>query len=198
MNTHINRINFFPYSSEKLQIFLLQGLTYYLVGADITDYFNYGFTEDTWQAYCSRQRRMRVNESGAGLPAGPGGSSHHYNRTSQINTSGLSNGKISTNNVNSAPSSIPTLGSSTQPIRISTVGTRLQSGNINSVGSPDMEAAESKQEPAPISVMTSDKRIYSKKVMDGIDPSASGAPTADFSLPPPGNLAGISAKSTEF
>ena len=141
---------------------------------------------------------MRVNESGAGLPAGPGGSSHHYNRTSQINTSGLSNGKISTNNVNSAPSSIPTLGSSTQPIRISTVGTRLQSGHINSVGSPDMEAAENKQEPTPISVMTSDKRIYSKKVMDGIDPSGSGAPTADFSLPPPGNLAVISAKSSEF
>ena len=65
------------------------------LGADITDYFNYGFTEDTWQAYCSRQRRMRVNESGAGLPAGPGGSSHHYNRTSQINSSAMSNGKIS-------------------------------------------------------------------------------------------------------
>jgi len=36
-------------------------------GADITDYFNYGFTEDTWAAYCNRQRRMRINESGAGL-----------------------------------------------------------------------------------------------------------------------------------
>ena len=23
-------------------------------GADITDYFNYGFTEDTWAAYCNR------------------------------------------------------------------------------------------------------------------------------------------------
>ncbi|CAH1117847.1 unnamed protein product [Phaedon cochleariae] len=36
-------------------------------GADITDYFNYGFNEDTWRAYCERQKRMRVNESGAGL-----------------------------------------------------------------------------------------------------------------------------------
>lgn len=26
-------------------------------GADITDYFNYGFNEDTWRAYCERQRR---------------------------------------------------------------------------------------------------------------------------------------------
>ena len=23
-------------------------------GADITDYFNYGFTEETWAAYCNR------------------------------------------------------------------------------------------------------------------------------------------------
>ena len=37
-------------------------------GADLTDYFNYGFTEDTWAAYCSRQKRMRVNESGVGMP----------------------------------------------------------------------------------------------------------------------------------
>ncbi|XP_056644427.1 pre-mRNA 3'-end-processing factor FIP1 isoform X2 [Diorhabda carinulata] len=36
-------------------------------GADITDYFNYGFNEDTWRAYCERQKRMRVNESGVGI-----------------------------------------------------------------------------------------------------------------------------------
>jgi pre-mRNA 3'-end-processing factor FIP1 len=39
-----------------------------LTGADISDYFNYGFTEDTWNAYCQRQRRMRMTESGAGMP----------------------------------------------------------------------------------------------------------------------------------
>merc|ERR1712013_325367 len=39
-------------------------------GADITDYFNYGFSEDTWAGYCNRQRRLRVNESGAGLTGG--------------------------------------------------------------------------------------------------------------------------------
>lgn len=36
-------------------------------GADITDYFNYGFNEDTWRMYCERQKRMRQNESGVGL-----------------------------------------------------------------------------------------------------------------------------------
>lgn len=40
-------------------------------GADITDYFNYGFNEITWQAYCERQRRLRM-ESGAGVPASLG------------------------------------------------------------------------------------------------------------------------------
>lgn len=36
-------------------------------GADITDYFNYGFNEDTWRSYCERQKRFRVAESGVGL-----------------------------------------------------------------------------------------------------------------------------------
>ncbi|ALC47017.1 Fip1 [Drosophila busckii] len=36
-------------------------------GADITDYFNYGFNEETWRAYCERQKRFRVAESGVGL-----------------------------------------------------------------------------------------------------------------------------------
>ena len=37
-------------------------------GADITDYFNYGFTEDTWKVYCDRQRRLRGdNNSSQGV-----------------------------------------------------------------------------------------------------------------------------------
>ncbi len=47
-------------------------------GADITDYFNYGFCEETWSAYCNRQRRFRVQDSKVGLPvAGVGGAGHH-------------------------------------------------------------------------------------------------------------------------
>jgi len=30
-------------------------------GADITDYFNYGFNEDTWTKYCEKQRRLRID-----------------------------------------------------------------------------------------------------------------------------------------
>ncbi|CAL8271172.1 unnamed protein product, partial [Arctogadus glacialis] len=29
-------------------------------GADISEYFNYGFNEDTWKAYCGKQRRIRA------------------------------------------------------------------------------------------------------------------------------------------
>ncbi|KAL6110107.1 fip1l1 [Pungitius sinensis] len=29
-------------------------------GADLSDYFNYGFNEDTWKAYCEKQRRLRM------------------------------------------------------------------------------------------------------------------------------------------
>ena len=36
-------------------------------GADLTDYFNYGFTEETWRAYCDRQKRLRY-ESGNAMP----------------------------------------------------------------------------------------------------------------------------------
>lgn len=32
-------------------------------GADITDYFNYGFNEDTWKAYCEKQRKLRIDNN---------------------------------------------------------------------------------------------------------------------------------------
>ncbi|KAI4889999.1 hypothetical protein NFI96_010854, partial [Prochilodus magdalenae] len=32
-----------------------------LSGADLSDYFNYGFNEDTWKVYCDKQRRLRMS-----------------------------------------------------------------------------------------------------------------------------------------
>ncbi|XP_042168330.1 pre-mRNA 3'-end-processing factor FIP1-like isoform X1 [Oncorhynchus tshawytscha] len=29
-------------------------------GADLSDYFNYGFNEDTWKGYCDKQKRLRM------------------------------------------------------------------------------------------------------------------------------------------
>ncbi|CAF4200983.1 unnamed protein product, partial [Rotaria magnacalcarata] len=36
-----------------------------ILGADITDYFNYGFTEEIWAQYCDRQRRLRNDTTAA-------------------------------------------------------------------------------------------------------------------------------------
>ncbi|CAG5115008.1 unnamed protein product, partial [Candidula unifasciata] len=33
-------------------------------GADINDYFNYGFTEETWKAYCEKQKLLRSEAAG--------------------------------------------------------------------------------------------------------------------------------------
>lgn len=33
-----------------------------MLGADITDYFNYGFNEVTWRAYCAQQKMMRESK----------------------------------------------------------------------------------------------------------------------------------------
>ena len=30
------------------------------LGADLSDYFNYGFTEESWKQYCEKQRRVRM------------------------------------------------------------------------------------------------------------------------------------------
>ncbi|CAF1545141.1 unnamed protein product [Adineta ricciae] len=47
-------------------IFLIE---LFCTGADITDYFNYGFTEETWAQYCDRQRRLRADNNLARLNA---------------------------------------------------------------------------------------------------------------------------------
>uniref|UniRef100_T1JB43 Pre-mRNA polyadenylation factor Fip1 domain-containing protein n=1 Tax=Strigamia maritima TaxID=126957 RepID=T1JB43_STRMM len=46
-------------------------------GADITDYFNYGFNEDTWKAYCEKQRKLRLEAAG-GSPAGLAAAKPHH------------------------------------------------------------------------------------------------------------------------
>lgn len=36
-------------------------------GANLSDYFNYGFDEDTWRAYCSKQIHHRLHRSGSSI-----------------------------------------------------------------------------------------------------------------------------------
>lgn len=53
----INGVPLFEYDIDSLQP---DEKPWRKPGADITDYFNYGFTEDTWVKYCEKQKRMRT------------------------------------------------------------------------------------------------------------------------------------------
>ena len=158
-------------------------------GADITDYFNYGFTEETWAAYCNRytyfyiciciiclyfqfsysphrQRRMRVNESGVGLAL-----------TGQ--TPILTNNKVTS--LGASSGAIPTLGAAPGTTAIQSLGAGAASGNgVNmtkilsgpppSSGPPSVASIPAKKdEPSGITVMTHEKRIYSNKVSVDLD-----------------------------
>jgi pre-mRNA 3'-end-processing factor FIP1 len=160
--------------------FTLMKSNYFLPGADITDYFNYGFTEDTWAAYCNRQHRIRKADTGA-IAIHPGASAR---ANMQINP------------LHSVPSksSIPTVGAAA-PNRLPTVVNRT---SIPPPGAPNTSIPPPASGPPPggdlgprgdgpqnipssssgsgIAVMTHEKRHqYNKKPMD-----------VDFSMPPPG------------
>lgn len=48
--------------SEKFLklMYFIPVVVWVLTGADLSDYFNYGFNEDTWKAYCEKQKRLRM------------------------------------------------------------------------------------------------------------------------------------------
>jgi len=142
-------------------------------GADITDYFNYGFTEETWAAYCGRQKRMRLNESGAGLPNNPSSGA----------PMGLAPREFSGRSHNGG--TIPTLGQ----------GKRLgaPSDRDHSMSSISNKSSGSGATSSGIAVLTADKRQYSKKMFEtdfsGPPPNFSGPPPPiaglNTALPPP-------------
>ncbi|KAJ1782429.1 cleavage polyadenylation factor subunit fip1, partial [Coemansia sp. RSA 2399] len=44
----------------KIDLDMLEEKPWRQPGADITDYFNFGFNEDTWKLYCLKQRHLRT------------------------------------------------------------------------------------------------------------------------------------------
>ncbi|XP_018330021.1 pre-mRNA 3'-end-processing factor FIP1-like [Agrilus planipennis] len=129
-------------------------------GADITDYFNYGFNEDTWRAYCERQKRMRLNESGSGLVP--------------LNSIGMPRGPVPILNDNSKYS-----GNYTGIRKAGPPPGRRMTGAIDVIGgaATRVPGTLGKTEPPKenvIQVMTADRREYSRKP---------GFP--DLTVPPP-------------
>ncbi|XP_032682645.1 pre-mRNA 3'-end-processing factor FIP1 [Odontomachus brunneus] len=146
-------------------------------GADITDYFNYGFNEETWRAYCERQKRMR-NESGVGLilNTGSGGGNQGSMRMPQV----------AITNDNSKYSGI--MG----PKRAGPPPGRKMAGTIDVIGSSGLASRRNLDKSPPkgnvIQVMTADRREYSRKpgFPDmSVPPPGAGMPPP-FDMPPPG------------
>ncbi|CAH1368831.1 unnamed protein product [Tenebrio molitor] len=130
-------------------------------GADITDYFNYGFNEDTWRAYCERQKRMRMTESGVGLAA---------------QMTSIARGTVPIMNDNSKYS-----GNFLGIRKAGPPPGRRMTGSIDVIGGTAQRSTPTpvgKVEPPKmnvIQVMTADRREYSRK--------PTGFP--DMSVPPP-------------
>ena len=55
----VGEINGVPIHDYDISLLKPDERPWHKPGADITDYFNYGFTEDTWIRYCDKQRSMR-------------------------------------------------------------------------------------------------------------------------------------------
>lgn len=147
-------------------------------GADITDYFNYGFNEETWRAYCERQKRMR-SESGVGLVLNAGGGTG--------NQSSMRVPQVAITNDNSKYSGI--MG----PKRAGPPPGRKMAGTIDVIGSSGLASRRNLDKSPPkgnvIQVMTADRREYSRKpgFPDmSVPPPGAGMPPPPFDMPPPG------------
>lgn len=145
-------------------------------GADITDYFNYGFNEETWRAYCERQKRMR-SESGVGLILNAGSAGG--------NPSNMRVPQVAITNDNSKYSGI--MG----PKRAGPPPGRKMAGTIDVIGSSGLASRRNLDKSLPkgnvIQVMTADRREYSRKpgFPDmSVPPPGAGMPP--FDMPPPG------------
>nr|CAG4644240.1 EOG090X0BVA [Lepidurus arcticus] len=153
-------------------------------GADITDYFNYGFNEATWQAYCERQKRMRTLESGTGLTPAMGPIAKAL-----ANSGSATGGAIV--NENSKYSGVGVVKKAGPPPARKLAGSiDVIGGNVPVRRERERERGEREREReregAPhtesvIQVMTAEKREYSRKTTLP-DP---GWPGTNLSIPPP-------------
>ncbi|KAK7503807.1 hypothetical protein BaRGS_00004930 [Batillaria attramentaria] len=136
-------------------------------GADITDYFNYGFTEETWQQYCEKQRRLiAMNEGTSSVPK----IISHYGSGHSIGRPDKDLSAVSRKNV--------------VPIVNKTVG------QINVIGGTAIDSRRPESEGDPIPVAGSHSTTSRKYLPPpGLPPTnlpPPHMPPMDYSIPPPG------------
>ncbi|XP_013399653.1 pre-mRNA 3'-end-processing factor FIP1 isoform X2 [Lingula anatina] len=150
-------------------------------GADVTDYFNYGFNEDTWMQYCEKQRRMRL-ESGA-------------NKVFVHHGQGAQGAPPKPDTTPKTQGNILVL-SSTSPARNYKAGPppqRKVSGTIDVIGGSAQSSRRVDSEPHPPGLpsdglMNPDfKKPYPQPVPPpGVAPSMQPVPQHEYPVPPPG------------
>lgn len=129
-------------------------------GADITDYFNYGFNEDTWQQYCEKQRRLRGENQGS--------------RTYTHSSSGIKK------DVTETPQNVPVLSGRKAIVTIP----RKTSGTIDVIGGTARDSRRPEGE--PIQVAGKYPSAIPSHPPPGMDFSVPPPGMAPPGVPPPG------------
>jgi len=64
---HPGNINGVPTTDYDLSKLVDEYKPWKKPGADVSDYFNYGFTEETWLLYCEKQKTLRLSQENSAL-----------------------------------------------------------------------------------------------------------------------------------
>ncbi|VDK49457.1 unnamed protein product, partial [Cylicostephanus goldi] len=133
-------------------------------GADITDYFNYGFTEDTWNTYCERQKKLR----------------QEYSNQAAVNKALFSSINLS-NPLGMPPTT--TGGRQLVPLTEGTVKVLTDNGGIFKPHYHKL--ATDNSEPIMRTVIGAPPPTSAPPGPPGVTPTNATAPIVDFSKPPP-------------
>lgn len=169
---NINGVNVFEFSLDSLRD---EEKPWRKPGADITDYFNYGFNEETWRKYCQKQNRLR-SDNGVAVPrafASMGtGSSGSVVRVDTSDNSASSSGPSTIRSV-SKPSFSSHQTSGTIAVLGSTAASRRPAEEQMNDVQPISSLDTSSELKTPMSVLP-----------PGVPPM--GVPPPNYSMPPPG------------
>ncbi|XP_033742874.1 pre-mRNA 3'-end-processing factor FIP1-like isoform X3 [Pecten maximus] len=172
----INGVNQFEFDLDGLQA---DEKPWRKPGADITDYFNYGFNEDSWRMYCEKQRRHRMD-------ANPGTVTRIYVHQPASSMNRNEKKDVLHPPGTETPQTVPVIGSrgKTNPTP------RKMAGTIDVIGSTARDSrrpdASSMGDPIPVA---GSRKTYNTSVPPpgiSVHPTQGMPPMPDYSIPPPG------------
>ncbi|KAA0199968.1 Pre-mRNA 3'-end-processing factor FIP1 [Fasciolopsis buskii] len=164
-------------------------------GADITDYFNYGFTEETWIQYCEKQKILRQEYANATLKPvlGSGGTG----LLQRMRTGGANTGIRSYDNFKSASINVINLSNATMVNRGSAPGllgpkesSDAQSTILNGGNNNTASLLGQFTQPPP-------GYLSSGAQLDGSSGAAGATGTGVFTVPPP-SFSALTAGGTQI